>query len=269
MMKTGFTTFPAAFPGPEFVVCMETKDQTTLLLLKIDEDSARMHSTGICFLNSYINTASWIYVVSTSYNPKEYWLARGKVYKDQFKYDPEKLLQEEVLLNHLKGMPPFRSVLEIGCGFGRITDLILSNFPGIQEYVAMDMSPDQLENAKKFVAKSDKVQFIESDIQSLQLGKKYDLVIAVSVLLHILPSEIDQVAAKFVSFSKRHVINVDYYEEGEARQVAPHNFMHQYEKIYKSLPSVESVTRIPVVKKKTLSKLDAKMSIFHALVKAD
>jgi ubiquinone/menaquinone biosynthesis C-methylase UbiE len=206
--------------------------------------------------------------VSAAYNPREYWLARGKVYKEQFKYDPEKQLQEEVLLEYLKGMPPFQSVLEIGCGFGRISNLILSNFSGVQEYVAMDMSPDQLENAKSSV-KSDKIRFVESDIQSLQLDKKYDLVIAVSVLLHILPSEIEQVVARLASFSKRHVINVDYYEESGARQVAPHNFMHQYETIYRGLPSVESVRRIPVARKKTLYALDAKQSLFHALVKAD
>jgi ubiquinone/menaquinone biosynthesis C-methylase UbiE len=206
--------------------------------------------------------------VTATYNPREYWLARGKVYKEQFKYDPEKLLQEEVLLDHLKSLPPFQTVLEIGCGFGRISNLIVSNFPNIEEYVATDLSPDQLKTAKSFV-KSDKVRFTESDIQSLQLDKKYDLVIAVSVLLHILPSEIDQVIAKLVSFSKRHVVNVDYYEEGKARQVAPHNFMHPYEAIYKSLPSVESVRRIPIVKKKMLSALDAKQSLFRALVKAN
>lgn len=203
-----------------------------------------------------------------AYNPREYWLARGKVYKEQFKYDPEKQLQEEVLLSYLKNISPFHTVLEIGCGFGRISNLVLSNFPAVQEYVATDMSPDQLETAKSFV-KSDKIQFIESDIQSLQLDKKYDLVIAVSVLLHILPGEIKQAIAKMVSFSNRHVINVDYYEEGEIKQIAPHNFMHQYEAIYKSLYSVESVRRIPVVRKKLFSMLDAKQSVFHALVKAD
>lgn len=201
--------------------------------------------------------------MSTTYNPREYWLARGKVYKEQFKYDPEKQLQEEVLLDHLKGMPPFRTVLEIGCGFGRISKLILSNFPDIKEYVAMDMSPDQLETAKKFVG-SDKILFVESEIQTLQLDKKFELVIAVSVLLHILPSEIDQVVAKLASFSKGHIINMDYYDEG-AKKIAPHNFMHQYEKIYKNLPSVESVRRVPVARKN----LDAKQSLFHAVVEAD
>ncbi|MGH9858081.1 MAG: class I SAM-dependent methyltransferase, partial [Acidobacteriota bacterium] len=205
--------------------------------------------------------------MTAAYNPREYWLARGKVYKDQFKYDPEKQLQEEVLFNYLKSMPPFQTVLEIGCGFGRISNLILSNFPAIKEYVATDMSPDQLKTAKSFV-KSDKIRFIESDVQSLQLDKKYDLVIAVSVLLHILPDEIDQVMAKLAGLSTRHIINVDYYEEGKIRKAAPHNFLHPYETIYKSLHRIESVRRVPIVKKKMLSVLDAKQSVFHALVRA-
>jgi hypothetical protein len=45
--------------------------------------------------------------------------------------------------------------------------------------------------------------------------------------------------------------------------------MHQYEAIYKSLYSVESARRIPVVRKKLFSMLDAKQSVFHALLKAD
>src|SRR5687767_5116400 len=101
-----------------------------------------MHSTGICLLNSYQQGRWNSTYVSGAYNPREYWLARGKVYKEQFKYDPEKQLQEEMLLDYLKRIPPFQTVLEIGCGFGRISNIILSNFPAIQEYVATDMSPD-------------------------------------------------------------------------------------------------------------------------------
>lgn len=209
-----------------------------------------------------------MYNVTAAYNPREYWLSRGKAYKDQFKYDPEKQLQEKVLLDYLKSIPPFQTVLEIGCGFGRISNLILSNFPAIKEYVATDLSPDQLKTANSFV-KSYKIRFIESDVQSLRFDKKYDLVIAVSVLLHILPDEIDQVMAKLAGLSAMHIINVDYYEEGKVRQIALHNFLHPYEKIYKSLSRIESVRRVPIVKKKMFSVLDAKQSVFHALVKAD
>jgi hypothetical protein len=86
------------------------------------------------------------------------------------------------------------------------------------------------------------------------------------VLLHVLPSDVVQVVAKLVSLSKQHVVNVDYYEAGPTRQVAPHNFMHHYGTIYKSLPSVKSVRRIPIAKKKMFSLPDIKQSIFHAKI---
>lgn len=206
-------------------------------------------------------------MTASSYNPREYWLARGKVYKEQFRHDPEKQLQEEELLAYLKTITPFQTVLEVGCGFGRISNIILSNFPDIEEYLAVDMSPDQLENAKRYV-KSDRIHFKESDIQSLQIEKKYDLVIGVSVLLHVLPSEINEVVSRLVSFSKMHVINVDYYES-KPKQIAPHNFMHEYGAIYRSLPSVKHVKRIPIIRKKMFSAMDIKQSIFHAVVEPD
>jgi len=78
----------------------------------------------------------------------------------------------------------FSTVLEVGCGFGRITKLLLSNFPDILEYVAIDLSADQIENAKKYVKpvietkEHNPLNFIVSDIQSFQGEKKYDFVVS-------------------------------------------------------------------------------------------
>ena len=47
--------------------------------------------------------------------------------------------------------PKFKNVLEVGCGFGRITKLVLSNQPDIQKYTAIDLSPDQINNAEQYV----------------------------------------------------------------------------------------------------------------------
>ena len=113
------------------------------------------------------------------------------------------------------------------------------------------------------------IKFIVSNIQSLQVNKKYDLVIASEVLLHILPSEINEVVSKLVNMSNRHVVNIDWYEEKTPKNVAPHNFIHNYEEIYKSIPSITRVNRIPIEKKKRslLSfQLDTKQSIFHAVL---
>ena len=121
-------------------------------------------------------------------------------------------------------LTPFSTVLEVGCGFGRITRLLLSNFPNIHEYLAIDLSPDQIENAKEFTRpvietrKDNPLNFIVSDIQSFQNQRKYDLVIASEVLMHILPSEIEKAMIKLVSMSNRHVVNIDWYEKEKPRK---------------------------------------------------
>lgn len=205
-----------------------------------------------------------------SYVPKEYWLEKGKVYKQEFRYNRKFKLQEQKLVEYLKKNISFSTVLEVGCGFGRITKIILSNFPDVTEYVAVDLSPDQIENARNYVMGSDKngvLKFVESDIQSLKMNSKYDLVIAPEVLLHILPSEIKGVLVKMVGWSRKNVLNIDWYEDAPPRKVAPHNFIHEYESLYRDIPGVSKVIRIPIVKKGLLYGIDTKQSIFHVVVK--
>jgi 2-polyprenyl-3-methyl-5-hydroxy-6-metoxy-1,4-benzoquinol methylase len=173
-----------------------------------------------------------------------------------------------MLINYLKTITPFSSVLEVGCGFGRITKLILSNFPKLREYLAVDLSPDQVENAKEYikdVSQNNNVnlKYIVSDIQSLNAEKKFDLVIASEVFLHILPNEIDQVMRKLVGMTKKNIINLDAYEKVH-KELAPHNFIHQYEQIYRNIPSIINVKCIPIIRKGLFSKVDSKQFIFHA-----
>lgn len=216
-----------------------------------------------------------------TYTPKEYWIEQGKVYKKNFDYNKKFQVQEQILIDYLRKnifseyshTSPI-NILELGCGFGRITKLILSNFPSIKEYVAVDISPDQVSNAKEYVklndlAKNIEVKFIVSDIQSLDLDKNnyYDLVLSCEMLLHILPTEIKEVIIKMVNLSKKHILNVDWYETNPKKK-APHNFVHQYPEMYRSISSIKEVNQVPITKKGFLSNLDVKQSIFHA-AKAD
>ena len=192
------------------------------------------------------------------------------MYKQEFRYNKKFMLQEQILVQYLRKNISFSTVLEVGCGFGRITKIILSNFPEVTEYVAVDLSPDQIENARNYVMGSDKrgvLKFIVSDIQSLEMNLKYDLVIAPEVLLHILPSEIKEVLVKMVGWSRRNVVNIDWYEDVTPRKAAPHNFIHEYGKIYHDIPGVVEVIRTPIVKKGLLSGIDTKQSIFHVVIK--
>jgi ubiquinone/menaquinone biosynthesis C-methylase UbiE len=214
--------------------------------------------------------------LSFNYKPSEYWQERGKVYQKNFVYDKNMRLQESMLIKHLSDSiftsdESVQSVLELGCGFGRITKLLLTNFQNIQEYLAVDLSPHQLENAKKYVdSHNDKITFLLSDIQSLNTNnKKYDLVILSEVLLHIIPSEIDSIIKKIISLSNKHIVNIDWYQDNLPQDYkrASHNFNHQYEAIYKKYTdSSTTIKRIPIKIKKFLGSFDTRQSIFHVIL---
>ena len=216
--------------------------------------------------------------MSFNYNPSEYWHERGKVYQKNFVYDKYMRLQEKLLIKHLTNYvftsdESIKSVLELGCGFGRITKLLLTEFPVIKEYLAVDLSPHQLENAKKYVdSNKDKITFFRSDIQTLDTNnKKYDLVIISEVLLHIIPAEIDSIIKKIISLSNKHIVNIDWYEDNlplDYKKKATYNFIHQYEALYKKYtePSTTTITRIPIRKKTFISSYDARQSIFHVIL---
>jgi SAM-dependent methyltransferase len=209
-----------------------------------------------------------------SYNPSKYWHERGKIYKKNFRYDQNKRLQEEILIAHLNNISgSFKSVLELGCGFGRITQLLLTNYNSITEYLAVDISPDQIDNAKSLLSSTKlspelKLDFLVSDIQSLRLDKEYDLVILSEVLLHILPTDIDSIIKKLIALSKKHIMNIDWYEETPPKSHASHNFIHQYEALYKKYTDASTTTikRIPIKRKKFIGTLDTKQSIFHVIL---
>ncbi len=187
------------------------------------------------------------------YRPIEYWKKRGKVYEKEFVYSKNFRDQEKMLLDVLKQLS-FVSILECGCGFGRITKLILDNF-SISEYHAFDLSSHQIDNARKNCQKFDNVHFEVSTIQDFKSEKKFDLVLSVEVLLHILPRDIDQIITKMVNLSKRDIINLDWYEKIIPPKIEPHNFIHQYPKLYSNTQMIQTIKQYSI---------NNKQSIFHA-----
>lgn len=199
-------------------------------------------------------------VCTVQYNPTEYWHERGKTYHSNFHYNKEFRLQEQFLLDALKNLE-FSSVLEVGCGFGRITKLVLENCDA-SEYTAIDLSPDQIENARKYVGDHTKVHFIESEIQSFHPNRKYDLVLAAEVLLHVKPEDIKAVIAKLVSLTNKYLVHVDWCEDKRPSEPVKYfNFMHDYDKIYSELDLEYTKQRVKT-RKSTFKKIDARQVLF-------
>lgn len=166
-----------------------------------------------------------------------YWIDRGKIYFDQHRrLNPISKfrfrIQEESLMRLLHKYE-FRSVLEIGCGYGRITKKILNdkNF-SINKYLATDISIDQVNKAKDLV-QDDRVQWKLQNVLDFDYDEEFDLVLASEVFMHIKPDKIGDVINKSLDASRNIVVNIDWCRPTEPLEIGGFCFQHDYEKLYK------------------------------------
>ena len=162
------------------------------------------------------------------------------------------------LLQHIKDN--VESVLEIGCGYGRITKYLFDNsnntLPNLRSYDAIDLSPLKIETARSYIPaeKHRKLMLWTENFAAtrMQIARRYDLVFSSQVLMHQPPSDIGSWIKKMSSLSRRYIINLDWFEEQEPANVAPWNFIHDYEKIYmrqvKPQPETIQSIRMAVLK---------------------
>ena len=157
------------------------------------------------------------------------------------------------------------TVLEIGCGYGRITKFMLKTFPHIRHYDAIDISTIKVNAAREYIPvlpapdtdSPSKIQvwadnFVNPsaftknrlEMQRMKDGGGYSLVISTQCLMHQLPTDIDYWIKRMGILSKQYILTIDWFEDKEPPRVAPHNFIHNYEQIYmRQLPSPSTTIR--------------------------
>lgn len=161
------------------------------------------------------------------YNPKEYWSNAGRVQKDEILKIQAKAIMKNIADLH------FTTVFELGPGEGRITEPILKN-KDIIIYDSIDYTPERIEILKEKLKDYEQFNVKYGDFQSMNLVRKYDLVLASEVLMHIKPDEVYDVMKKMVSISDKYVVNIDYWEDEDIK-LANHNFIHNYFELYDKL----------------------------------
>jgi SAM-dependent methyltransferase len=172
--------------------------------------------------------------MSTEFNINEYWLRRGKTYADEGRLaGAYHRLQERFLLDILSfGWLRLESILEIGCGFGRITRLLAEAIP-TSRITALDLSPDQLEHAKQHCGGCANIQFGQYDFYSDAPlpGLNYDLAVAVEVFLHHPPKAVTALIRKLAG-TARFIVNIDWSEDWPW-PTSEHVWVHDFQKIYR------------------------------------
>lgn len=165
-----------------------------------------------------------------------FWVNEGHTYYDKFQkhtfFQNIRYKDQERHLIQLVKVYNFRSILEIGCGFGRYTKILYDLFQP-DSYVALDVSDAQLERAKKYVGHA-KVDFNCTRVQDFEINKKFDLVFASEILMHIEFEYIEAVIKKMIEFSSNKIITIDWFNKNLIGQTKWQGvgFMHDYETQY-------------------------------------
>lgn len=95
-------------------------------------------------------------------------------------------IRHRKILKNLKknGLKRNSCVLEIGCGVGALSSIILQYISN-GFYVGVDISKESIEIAKNYFSKYTNASFIVNDMTTFQHNKKFDIVVLPDVLEHI------------------------------------------------------------------------------------
>lgn len=170
--------------------------------------------------------------MSEAFDVNQYWLKRGRDYIGEPLSRDYHRLQEKFLFDLLRASRmPMDRILEIGCGFGRVTRLLAEHFPSAQ-ITALDLSPDQLDNAQRYCWQAPNVVFELYDFCSgLPFpGAGYETAIAIEVFLHHPPEVVRRLIEKLSGVS-RGIVNIDWSEQWPWK-TAEHVWVHDYVAIY-------------------------------------
>jgi cyclopropane fatty-acyl-phospholipid synthase-like methyltransferase len=126
-----------------------------------------------------------------------------KEYYDTFKEHQKQLginIRHRTIFKNLKsaGLKPNSNVLEIGCGIGTVSNLILK-FITEGSFVGLDISPESINMAKNFNAFHKKAEFMVNDMSNFTHKTKFDFIVFPDVLEHI---PVEQHANIFETVSK-------------------------------------------------------------------
>lgn len=177
------------------------------------------------------------------YIPENFWNDYGKYYlytfsiKDKEKGKSELKLNIQPLLARLHSMQS-RSILEVGCGFGRCLPFILQNVKSAERVVGVDFSSTQVEKSKEYLAMFEggsKIKVSQSDAKSLPFeDNEFDSVFTHVCLTHIPPENIPKITREISRVAKNWIIHIERFHFPYERP-NPHRWSHLLAPYYTEL----------------------------------
>jgi len=159
-----------------------------------------------------------------TYNPAEFWATVGDWYESTCDLDGYRV-QEDAIAAVLEPLD-WDTVLDIGCGFGRLGMMIKRIRPDAT-YHGVDINLDLLLSASAHVPNA---TFWHTAILDFHPKQTYDLVISAECLMHQPEKDMAAIFEDLFWWSNRWVVNCDWYEPGAEGN--HWNINHNYPALY-------------------------------------
>jgi SAM-dependent methyltransferase len=167
-------------------------------------------------------------VTEDTYDPTVQWVEWGERYERT--YSPLGYTHQEKALEYALGDLDFETVLDVGCGFGRLGELIRRIRPGVT-YSGIDVSPDQIAAAQRRIpdGRFTVTPILDFDAQ----GERWDLVVSAEVLMHQPDHLIEETVSRMFAWSRRHLVTCDFYDpDVQEWELNAWNRNHHYPGLY-------------------------------------
>ena len=168
------------------------------------------------------------------YDPRKYWLERGKHYIEYAENSREVSVLRENFVRELRKLG-FSSALEIGCGYGGALKFVRGKFPKAR-LEGIDFSKTMIENALNYL-KGTGISARVADANKLPFATgSFDVVFSVTVLLHVPKNEIRAVADEMKRASGKYIVLVEPDAKIQNWFVklfhSRHVFFHDYHELF-------------------------------------
>lgn len=145
-----------------------------------------------------------------TYDPVTYWTERGRTFEAEAQAKGWHDSLDIPLSAVLAELHTPATVLDVGCGYGRLAMQVRHLWPSAS-YTGLDVSADLVAATQ---ARVPDAEGICADLVAWEADRTWDLVLAVSVLGHLLPADVPNVVDKLRDFATRDLIIMDWDETG-------------------------------------------------------
>lgn len=161
------------------------------------------------------------------YNPAEYWQKRGRRYRHG-ETENELYNLEQCIHKHL---PDNKKLLETGSGNGRIYCFLRKRgFDFTDRFVMCDF----VDSFRNVCQNNTGILPDKWDGKKLPYNNnEFNFIILHSVLLHILPSEIDEFIKENVRVAEKYLFIATWYREDDVKQSGDYCFIHDYSLLFR------------------------------------